>query len=1027
MRFLKSLKLSAKVPAILIGMALSTAVITAWLGYESARNGLVAEAQSKLAAIRDDRVGKLADWFSGIEGDITTQAENPAVAEAVQAFAAAYVAVDANPTAYLQDWYIGKNPNPAGQKEKLDSAPDGSVYSGVHAAYHPFFRKLLQDRGYYDIFLFDPAGNVVYSVYKELDFATNVVNGQWSGTDLAAVFTGAKAGAQAGAVAFKDFAPYAPSNNVPAGFVATPIRSASGEMLGVIAFQMPVDRLNTVLGSRTGLGETGHSYAVGEDNLMRSSTPLSEVPTLLTQKVDTASVDVAFGEGTGALRSVDYNGREVFSAVGKVDALGNTWAVVVEQSAEEVLAPVTALRNRIFVQLGVFTLIVGGIGLFVGRSITRPLQRLGQAMEAISGGALNTDVADRHRGDEIGTMANGLEVFRAKQQAAEAINAEAVFKGSAFAGSSVAMMMVDRDLKIVFANDAMQALFAKNAETFKKAWPSFNPEKMIGACIDVFDKNPAQQRQMLADPSRLPFRSDISVGNLKISLSVSAVFDRDGQLVGNTLEWADVTADRLNAGILAAIDRKQAIIEFSLDGVVQDANENFLAVTGYTKDEIVGKHHRIFCDEALRSGAEYRQMWEQLRRGETYGGRLKRVGKDNRTLWLDGAYNPVLDLNGNPYKVIKIASDITEVEVERLQQRTERERREEEQNCVVSNLQTALQRLSAGDLTAEINRPFAPAYEQLRADYNSAVGQLRDLMNAIILKMNVMRNGVGEISQAADDLSRRTESQAASLEETAAALDEATTSVRETAGAATTANDLARQTRLEAENSGETVRKAVSAMTEIERSSGSISQIISVIDEIAFQTNLLALNAGVEAARAGDAGRGFAVVASEVRALAQRSSDAAKEIKQLISASTQHVDSGVDLVGRAGAALEHIVKSVTEVSQLVSTIASSAQEQSRGLAEINSAVNQMDQVTQQNAAMVEESTAASHSLNQEASELLRLVGHFNTGNSVPASAPARRAAPVAEQQRRAANFATNRGNAAVKLNVETDEAGWDEF
>jgi methyl-accepting chemotaxis protein len=254
-------------------------------------------------------------------------------------------------------------------------------------------------------------------------------------------------------------------------------------------------------------------------------------------------------------------------------------------------------------------------------------------------------------------------------------------------------------------------------------------------------------------------------------------------------------------------------------------------------------------------------------------------------------------------------------------------------------------------------------------------------MRSIVTNTSGLRTGTEEITQASDDLSRRTEQQAASLEETAAALDEITATVRKTAEGAKQARDVVSQTRSDAEQSGEVVRHAVAAMSSIEQSSQQISQIIGVIDEIAFQTNLLALNAGVEAARAGDAGRGFAVVASEVRALAQRSAEAAKEIKTLISTSAKQVGAGVKLVGETGESLGRIVIQVAEITTVVTEIAASAQEQATGLHEVNTAINQMDQVTQQNAAMVEQSTAASHALAQETSELVRLTERFQIGDT----------------------------------------------
>ncbi|KIC11733.1 chemotaxis protein [Leisingera sp. ANG-M1] len=305
---------------------------------------------------------------------------------------------------------------------------------------------------------------------------------------------------------------------------------------------------------------------------------------------------------------------------------------------------------------------------------------------------------------------------------------------------------------------------------------------------------------------------------------------------------------------------------------------------------------------------------------------------------------------------------------------------------VVQELSARLSRLSEGDLTIQIQENFPDEYEQLRADFNGSIDTLNSTVLQVVDSTSSISNGAAEISQASDDLSQRTESQAATLEQTAAAIDELTASVKAAAEGARNVESTVQEARQEAEDSGEVVQNAVTAMGGIEESSTKISQIISVIDDIAFQTNLLALNAGVEAARAGEAGRGFAVVASEVRALAQRSSDAAMEIKTLIGDSTRQVEQGVDLVGRAGEALQSIVGRVSHISQLVSEIAEGAAEQSTGLAEINTGMTQLDQVTQQNAAMVEEATAAGHMLNNDAGKLSELVSRFHLSGGTGRSA-----------------------------------------
>jgi len=359
-----------------------------------------------------------------------------------------------------------------------------------------------------------------------------------------------------------------------------------------------------------------------------------------------------------------------------------------------------------------------------------------------------------------------------------------------------------------------------------------------------------------------------------------------------------------------------------------------------------------------------------------------------------------------------------------------------EQALVVSSLAGGLERLASGDMTYRIDAEFPGEYRKLRDDFNAAIMQLEDALRVIHDGTTGIQTGSHEISQAADDLSRRTEQQAAALEQTAAALDEITATVRKTAEGATHARQVVGTAKSEATRSGEVVGGAVAAMNAIETSSKQISQIIGVIDEIAFQTNLLALNAGVEAARAGEAGRGFAVVAQEVRALAQRSAEAAKEIKALITASSTQVGQGVHLVGETGKALDRIVTQVNEINTVVAEIAASAQEQSTGLAQVNTAINQMDQVTQQNAAMVEQSTAASHSLLHEANELADLLGRFEL--TQVAKAPTRRAAPVqtpvqaptAAQPRRGERvlkaMGAGRGAATAQLQ-QTIDAGWEEF
>ena len=432
----------------------------------------------------------------------------------------------------------------------------------------------------------------------------------------------------------------------------------------------------------------------------------------------------------------------------------------------------------------------------------------------------------------------------------------------------------------------------------------------------------------------------------------------------------DITDQKLKAaedeGKLNALSRAQAVIEFTPAGDILTANQNFLSTLGYHLSEIQGRHHSMFCEPSYANGEEYRRFWQRLASGEFVADEFLRLGKGGKKVYIQASYNPIYDMDGKVFKVVKFATDVTG--------RVEN----------VDTLAGSLQSLSDGNLTMKIDEPFIPSLEKLRTDFNAAVSKLRTAMQSVAENASAIAAGAQQIRSASDDLSKRTEQQAASVEETAAALEEITTTVADASNRAQEAGQLVRKTRENAERSGTVVKSAVDAMGNIEKSSSEIGNIIGVIDEIAFQTNLLALNAGVEAARAGDAGKGFAVVAQEVRELAQRSAKAAKEIKELITASNEHVKNGVALVGETGRALEEIVVQVQQVNNNVAAIVESSKEQATGLKEINEAVNTMDQGTQQNAAMVEQSTAASHSLAKEANNLFGLVGQFDIGATTTA-------------------------------------------
>jgi methyl-accepting chemotaxis protein len=526
--------------------------------------------------------------------------------------------------------------------------------------------------------------------------------------------------------------------------------------------------------------------------------------------------------------------------------------------------------------------------------------------------------------------------------------------------------------------------------------------------VDAQDANSSEYKQFWVDLGAGKFQSAayrrIAKGGREIWIQASynPVFDKAGKPIKVIKFATDITEQKNKSADheaqIAAISRVQAVIEFNLDGTVRHANENFLATVGYRLDEIVGKHHRMFCDPSYVNTGEYAQFWERLRAGEYVSAEFQRFGKGGREVWIQASYNPILDAQGKPVKVIKFATDITE-----------RKRAE----GIINHLTSSLAKMAEGDLSGRIDTQFTGQYEQLRLAFNQSLTRLLDIVGGLQKTSRSLKTATSEILSGANDLSERTTKQAATIEETSASIEQLSTAVEENATRAATASQKARDVSANATEGGAVMTNANAAMAAIETSSGKISNIIGLIDDIAFQTNLLALNASVEAARAGDAGKGFAVVAVEVRRLAQSAAQASSEVKVLIEASASEVKTGSRLVGQAAEKLLDILSGAQESSTLIDSIAQANRSQSSALEEITVAVRQMDEMTQHNAALVEETNAAIEQTEAQAGELDGIVEIFKLDNG---NAPA----PAGRVVRKAAPVLRTMGNAAVAPD-------WNEF
>jgi len=455
-----------------------------------------------------------------------------------------------------------------------------------------------------------------------------------------------------------------------------------------------------------------------------------------------------------------------------------------------------------------------------------------------------------------------------------------------------------------------------------------------------------------------------------LQASYNPIFDAEGKPFKVVKYATDITAEKLRnadfAGQISAISKVMGVIEFDLHGKITAVNDNFAAVTGYSKQEIIGQHHSMFVEAAYKNSPEYKYFWDKLGRGEPDEGQYQRVGKGGKEIWLQASYNPIFNDEGKPFKVVKYATDISAKVAEALAMKQ-----------AVHETADVVAATKAHDLTQRIaTHNKQGEIKQLCEGVNEIVDTMNSILSAIQVAGETINSAASEISLGNNHLSERTEEQASSLEETASSMEEIATNVKNNAENAKLAHGMTDQANDIATKGGEVFGKVVATMSEITESSARIEEIISVIDGIAFQTNILALNAAVEAARAGEQGRGFAVVASEVRNLAQRSASAAKEIKVLINDSAEKVANGSQFVEQASGTMEELVSVISKFSQLIGEITVASVEQSSGIEQINLAVSQMDEVTQQNAALVEEAAAAAMSLLNQAETLQSTVSQY---------------------------------------------------
>jgi methyl-accepting chemotaxis protein len=833
-----SLPIARKLPLALLGSALLVSLGVGLASYLIGSQALRSAADNTLVTIANERAAAMSTYLAAVEDDLVATSRSEATVQALRDFGGAWLQFRTDPTAEVRALYVDNNPNPE-NRAALETLGTTGGYDVTHTRFHRGFRDHIAARGYGEFYLFDTRGSLVYSVNKADDFGTSFAEGgAFAETALGQVFQQAVAITDPAQVAFADFAPYAGSGGALASFFAKPVFNAQGRMVGVVAFQLPTERLDAVIGSRTGLGQTGEVVIVGPDHLLRSDSSFTEAGDALATAFDSPVIDTALaGQPTNGETSA-YRETSMLVAAAPVATRAGNWAAVAVMATDEVLAPVANMRNMMLL-IGVGLLaIVAALSLLFSRSITRPITRLTDTMQAVAEGNFEVDVPGNARRDELGAMARAVEVFRAN----------------------------GRKISQLTEAEAAQAL--------------------------------ANQEE-----------------RAKMMVTLQRAF-----------------GDVVDAAIAGDFTKR-------VDARFPDAELNALA-------------------------GSVNSLVETVDRG---------IG---------------------------------------------------ETGAVLSALADA-------DLTRRVSGDYQGAFARLKSDTNKVAEKLGEIVGDLRQTSGALKRATGEILSGANDLSERTTKQAATIEETSAAMEQLATTVLGNAGKAEAANGKARTVSAAAEASGTVMAQATEAMDRITASSAKISNIIGLIDDIAFQTNLLALNASVEAARAGDAGKGFAVVAVEVRRLAQSAASASSDVKVLIEQSALEVSGGTRLVSEAAGKLEGMLAGIRENTIALEAIARDSHAQASAIEEVTVAVRQMDEMTQHNAALVEQTNAAIEQTEAQATKLDGIVDIFTVDQERPAAlAPRVAAKPAApsgirgmqEKLKSAAGTYLKRGNTAVKIDED-----WSEF
>lgn len=964
---------------------------------ETGRQNTVPTLRRELSTFYKDEFGKKYQNVNDVAADLDPLYEN------ITATAVA-----------LQHDYIYANPAQLGAKDEMYRANGDASYHDLHEKYHGFFRQTLQEFGYYDIFLVDPqTGAIFYSVFKELDYGTSLTTGPYANTNFAQVFQKTVLDNKIHTI---DYKRYQPSYEAPASFQAAPVMNGD-KLEAVLIFQLPIEPINQIMTTRDGLGETGETYLVGEDRLMRSDS---------FQHADTHSVAASFADpengsnntsavidafkGNSGTEIIEHFHKDVVSSWELIDFGDFRWAILAEIDKDEAFAPVDNLHTIESIVIGLAVIIIGFLGYRISKGISEPIIAIADIMNNVQNtGDFSYRVKSKHS-NEIGTIGNAFDHLMDNLKNALSASQHALSEVSRGNYQTQVAGQFNGDLQNLKAGIDATIVNIKKASDESVTQRELAAREATEASKQKENAEKQQQfAQQKADEAALQQESAMQAkqeAEAKAEEARIATLDaeKQRQYANQKTEEAEKIARQASKDAVEANRIKQALDNVSTNAIVCDNQLHIIymntsmqsklselagqipALGGrFNYEDVLGANlSTILGDQAALIGnrASANGKIKEIKIGDATFGTAANAILDEKRVQL----GTVIELRDRTEEVAAekevdhlvaaaSAGDLT-VRVKEegksgffLQLASGLNQLVSISEKVIDDTGEVLDAMSSGYLNQKLEGEYHGAFGKLQQDINDTVDKFSEVVTDITESATNITSSAADIAAGNNQMTDRTQDQAAAIEESSASMEEIASTVRGTAQNANDARKIASKAQEVAAKGGEICNQSIESMAAIGDSSRRINEIIGVIDEIAFQTNLLALNASVEAARAGEQGRGFAVVAGEVRNLAQRSATAAKEIKELISESVGKVESGTVLVNQSGETLQQIIEAVNSVTESIADIATATDEQSSGIGQVNMAITRMEDSTQQNAAFVEETSASADAMAGEASQM----------------------------------------------------------